>query len=189
MNRRCETVEYTLKVSNDGPDAAEKVVVTDDLPLGLEFAGAQTAGGETTNLENGFVANIGRLEPGASQTVTVTALVTAKQAGSIINVATVSSSTDDPNLVNNNAGTALSIEVPLEPEVIAPAKARLIVNAIATTCGNTVDLPEASYTINGIAHSGEIELDAGDYTLEPIALPGSSANARIKCQCKASFEK
>jgi hypothetical protein len=43
-----ETVIYTLKVGNKGPDTAENVVMTYTIPEGLEFAGAQVDVGTYT---------------------------------------------------------------------------------------------------------------------------------------------
>jgi uncharacterized repeat protein (TIGR01451 family) len=43
-----ETVIYTLKVGNNGPDTAKNVVMTYTIPKGLEFAGAQVDVGTYT---------------------------------------------------------------------------------------------------------------------------------------------
>jgi uncharacterized repeat protein (TIGR01451 family) len=43
-----ETVIYTLKVGNRGPNTAENVVMTYTIPKGLEFAGAQVDVGTYT---------------------------------------------------------------------------------------------------------------------------------------------
>ena len=54
----CETIPYTLIVTNTGSGAASNVKVTDTLPAGLTYKG-----------KNSIAANVGTLAPGQSKTI------------------------------------------------------------------------------------------------------------------------
>lgn len=90
-----ETVTYTLTARNDGPGTAEDVVVTDDLPGQLRLTGARTSLGSCTTSGNSVNCALGRLAPGQTETITVTA--TAERSGTAINNAEIRSPGDrDP---------------------------------------------------------------------------------------------
>lgn len=90
-----ETVTYTLTARNDGPAVADDVVVTDALPEQLQLTGASTSKGSCTTSGNGVRCELGRLLPGQTETVTVTAR--AIRSGTAINNAEISSPGDrDP---------------------------------------------------------------------------------------------
>jgi uncharacterized repeat protein (TIGR01451 family) len=97
------TINYTITVTNNGPEAATNVIVTDDLPTGLQFVSATPSQGSCTGTDP-FNCNLGTLASGASATVTLQALVTAT-SGTITNTATVDSDVDDDNLGNNTSST------------------------------------------------------------------------------------
>jgi uncharacterized repeat protein (TIGR01451 family) len=87
---------YTVTVSNAGPSTASSLVATDSLPAGVIFISATGGGVNNSGVVNwsfGDVASLG------SSTVTVT--VTAPASGPLTNTVSVSSSTTDPNLLNN----------------------------------------------------------------------------------------
>jgi uncharacterized repeat protein (TIGR01451 family) len=98
---------YTLIVQNNGPDTATGVSVVDTLPSGVTFQSAQTTKG-TFGFNNGVVTfNVGDLTASASATLTV--IVKPNQAGVIVNAATVSPTTYDPNLTNNSSSLSTTI--------------------------------------------------------------------------------
>jgi uncharacterized repeat protein (TIGR01451 family) len=100
-------VTYALAVTNNGPDPAVNVRVSDPLPSGLEFEsaspGCSAAGADVT-------CAVGSLAAGASQTFTVTARVASSVTGAVTNTATVSSDTADPNPGNNTATATVPSE-------------------------------------------------------------------------------
>jgi uncharacterized repeat protein (TIGR01451 family) len=98
---------YTLTVTNNGPDAALNVQVTDPLPAGMDFVSATASGGSCGLFGGTVLCSIGGLVDGAS--VTFQIVVTPRQAGLIQNTATVSSSTGDPVLGNNTVSETTSI--------------------------------------------------------------------------------
>ncbi|HUD41569.1 MAG TPA: DUF11 domain-containing protein, partial [Dokdonella sp.] len=92
-----ESLSYTLSVSNDGPSDAQGVVLDDPTPAGLTFVSASAP------CASGFPCVLGTLASGANTTVTVTFAVPAGHTGSIVNTATVSSSTTDPDPGSNSS--------------------------------------------------------------------------------------
>ena len=91
-----EELTYTLFVTNSGPSDALDVTLTDTLPEGVSFVSASRdcteAGGKVT-------CNLRTLPRGES--VTVTIVVTPNLAGSLINIASVTSSSTDPRPGDN----------------------------------------------------------------------------------------
>jgi uncharacterized repeat protein (TIGR01451 family) len=90
------TVTYTIRVTNNGPFTATNVVVSDPTPAQLTFV--DTAGACTTP----FPCNLGTLDDGAVRTITARYTVTS-DGTRVTNVATVSSSSDEPVPSNNSA--------------------------------------------------------------------------------------
>src|SRR5205085_3462095 len=137
------TIVYTIATQNAGPDAASNVVVTDALPASLLFQSIVAPAGFTCTTPavgaNGTITcNAATLASGATATFTLTVRVAANATGSVINSATISSATSDPNGGN---GTTSAPPVP-----VLPASADLSLTktsgATTTTTGSTV-----SYTI------------------------------------------
>jgi uncharacterized repeat protein (TIGR01451 family) len=95
---------YTVTVTNLGPSMASSVVVTDNLPNGVVFVSA-TGGGLITG--GGVSWNFGDLANGSVTNVTLT--VTVPASGTLTNIATVSSSTGDPNPTNNITPPVLTL--------------------------------------------------------------------------------
>jgi uncharacterized repeat protein (TIGR01451 family) len=102
------TIAYTITVTNNGPDAATNVVVSDNLPAGLQFVSATPSQGSCAGTDP-FTCNLGTLNNGASATISLQALVTAT-TGTISNTATVTAATDD-GTPGNNSGSTPSIPV------------------------------------------------------------------------------
>ncbi|HKI27650.1 MAG TPA: DUF11 domain-containing protein [Candidatus Sulfotelmatobacter sp.] len=99
-------ITYTIGVSNAGPSDAPNVVVTDTLPVGVNFV-SSTAGCSGTTV---LTCNLGTLVNGASTSFNVTVGVPANYLSSrsetttsISQTAAVTSSATDPNLLNNTA--------------------------------------------------------------------------------------
>lgn len=102
------TLVYTLEVLNNGPDEAVNVVVTEALPLGV--SGALTAGCAEDPI--GIPScSLGNILPGTSKMYTVTVTVDAVAGETLLNTATVSADTDDPNIANNQANESTDVGV------------------------------------------------------------------------------
>ncbi|WP_141672816.1 choice-of-anchor L domain-containing protein, partial [Flavobacterium crassostreae] len=100
-------VVFTIVASNAGPSAATSVVVNDLLPSGYTYVSSTVSTG-TYNSATGVWA-VGNLATGASQTLTVTALV--KATGSYANIANITASESDPT-PGNNTSTVTPVPVP-----------------------------------------------------------------------------
>ncbi|NOR72241.1 MAG: DUF11 domain-containing protein, partial [Methylomarinum sp.] len=91
-----DTIQYTLVVSNSGPDAASDVVVT-DTPTNLNITNVSS-----TNCSS-FPCTITTLSNGASETIIVTATIPA--SGSFDNAVSVAADESDPDASNNSDNT------------------------------------------------------------------------------------
>jgi uncharacterized repeat protein (TIGR01451 family) len=100
---------FTLRVTNNGPDTAKDVRVSDPIPAGLEFVSAKApcaqVGGEVE-------CPLGSLAKGDSVTLEFFVRIPAFAEDGFVNMATVTSTTPDPD-PSNNSDTAA---VPLTPE-------------------------------------------------------------------------
>jgi uncharacterized repeat protein (TIGR01451 family) len=110
------TITYTITVTNNGPDAAANVVVTDNLPTGLQYVNAVPSQGTCSGTDP-FTCNLGGLAASASATITLQALVTAT-GGTISNTASVTTDTTDNN-PGNNSSASPSIPVTAAPSETA----------------------------------------------------------------------
>jgi uncharacterized repeat protein (TIGR01451 family) len=110
-------IEYTLHITNDGPDAASNVVVSDPLPAGTTFVSASGPPGFAVSTPapggTGTVQATASTFPtgGGTKTITITVHVPASTAdGTVIsNPATISSSTGDPFNANNSSSASTTI--------------------------------------------------------------------------------
>ncbi len=160
---------YVMLVTNDGPNDATGVIVSDPLPVGVTFVSGETSNGGLVQYANGVMtASIGSLKRGQSETVTVR--VKANRVGTFTNTASVSGNEPETNLRNNQASATLEVKQPLGV---------LNVTASSLVCGASSPMPSVGFSINGTKYStpARIELPVGDYTIEGDALPDSSVTA------------
>ncbi len=94
-----DTLTYTIVVYNLGPTAATDVVVTDVLPMGLDFVSATSSAGSCTGSST-VICNLGAVYVGWSQSISLS--VTPTELGIYHNTASVISSAMDTDLFNNS---------------------------------------------------------------------------------------
>ena len=95
-----EEINYTLEITNSGPDAAEGITVLDTLPPGVTYHSAVGTGWSCSEASGEVTCTRSSLD--ISITSTITIVVTAPESsGTIVNNASVSSITDDNDLTNN----------------------------------------------------------------------------------------
>jgi len=102
-----DTVTYTIVVTNAGPDTALNVIATELFPLdGLSDITAGTPTQGSFDASTGLWL-VGDLAAGASATITFTAVASA--VGDFTNTATVSSTTFDPDIENNESSVTILV--------------------------------------------------------------------------------
>jgi len=115
-----EDLVYTLRVDNNGPDNAAAVEVEDPLPTSVTFTSASAG---CTHAAGVITCDLGSIPSGTPKSAEVT--VTPETAGTILNAASVSSATDDPQPSNNSAVEETIVEAPEQPGPPgAPARCR-----------------------------------------------------------------
>ena len=102
-----EDVTYTITVTNNGPDAAESVALTDNLPGSVTFVNANPSQGSCSQSNGVLTCSLGNINNGANATVTV--VVKTTTTGAIINNASVTSNTNDPNSSNNSTSEQTTV--------------------------------------------------------------------------------
>ncbi|MDP1680236.1 MAG: IPTL-CTERM sorting domain-containing protein [Burkholderiales bacterium] len=97
---------YTLSVSNNGPQTATNVVLSDTLPAGALFISATTG---CTHSAGVVTCALGTLANGASSLVNI--VIRLSNAGTAINNASVASDLPDPNSANNTDSDTTTVVV------------------------------------------------------------------------------
>ena len=128
--REGETVTFTVTVTNNGPNEATGVVVSDAIPSGLTLQSATPSDGAySTGTGNWTLAS--SLASGAGATLTLVTVVDAGTAGSTItNTATVTASdTIDPDAGNDSGSAAVTVATP--PPIPSVGTWGLVIMAMA----------------------------------------------------------
>jgi uncharacterized repeat protein (TIGR01451 family) len=95
---------YNVNVINNGPSEGSGIVVTDTLPAGVTFVSATSDQSVTPTQSNGVVTlTLATLQVGASANLTIDVIPTAAPGSTLVDSASVSSQTADPNPSNNTA--------------------------------------------------------------------------------------
>ena len=104
---------YTVVVTNRGPDDASGVIVSDALPVQMNFAAVTTTSGSCTgppiNTSGSVQCSISAIATNSSVTITITVTVSATAVGAITNSASVASATLDPVSTNNTSTVSVSV--------------------------------------------------------------------------------
>jgi uncharacterized repeat protein (TIGR01451 family) len=160
-----DNVTYTVTVTNGGPNDAANTVLTYTLDPNLKFVSANSpfsVSGNVVTFSLGTVAN------GATVTVTITAQ--AIEDGNLTNVASVSSSTSDPNQGNNSQNASTTVT---EPSIVPPS------STVTVTAKRISNLQTATFThANGVepasAFSATINWGDGRTSAGTITQSGST---------------
>lgn len=102
-----EELTYTVDVTNNGTAPATGVVVTDTLPVSVDFMSATTSQGSCSERDGTVSCALGEIAAGATVTVTIT--VTPTTPGVVTNTVTVSADGVDPYPPNNTATAETSV--------------------------------------------------------------------------------
>ena len=104
-----ETIVYTITIVNNGPSNAEDVILNDIISTDILNPEFSLDGGINWNPWTGEYT-IGTLEKGEELTILVRGTIANSAFGTIINTATVGSTTPDPNTDNNTDTVITTIE-------------------------------------------------------------------------------
>ncbi|HID9825343.1 TPA: SdrD B-like domain-containing protein [Clostridioides difficile] len=121
-----EIFSYTITVTNLGPSAAQSIVLTDDIPdiiLNPEYS---LDGGVSFQPWNGNL-NIGTLDTGEIRSIIIRGTINQTSVGTIINTATVSSTTPDPNLNNNTSTSEAEVSSSADISVVKRSNQNVVV--------------------------------------------------------------
>lgn len=112
-----EVVEWTVSVTNSGPDTAWNTQVKESLPDGLTLVGARASSG-TFDFQS-EVWNVGHLTSGEFAEIVISTSVDSEAGMRFVNTAVASSNTVDDDQSNNSAEASIMI---VEPDVVKPPK-------------------------------------------------------------------
>ncbi|HYE16313.1 MAG TPA: hypothetical protein VD968_17880 [Pyrinomonadaceae bacterium] len=98
---------YSITVSNEGPDAATQVVVTDTLPAGPSFVSAEASQGACLFSSGTVTCQLGTLAGGATASVIIK--IKPRAEGTLTNTATVSAAEPDPDTSDNSSTVVTAV--------------------------------------------------------------------------------
>lgn len=114
-----EMITYTITLTNNGPDAAQNVTLSDALPAGTSFQSITAPAGWSVNTPSAgsggtVTATHSSFAKDATANFTVVTILSAGATGgaTIINTASVSSTTMDPTTGNNTAQATTTVSCP-----------------------------------------------------------------------------
>jgi uncharacterized repeat protein (TIGR01451 family) len=99
---------YTFTVTNHGPGDDAAVVLTDSLPAGVEYFGANASQGSCSGTSK-VTCDLGTLDSGSTATVTITVIPTV--IGTLTDTATVAGAFTDPVSTNDSATVTTAVKL------------------------------------------------------------------------------
>src|SRR5262249_307625 len=119
-----QSVIYTITVTNNGPDTASGVSLSDTLTsvpnaIGLVISATAKQGNCATTPDSA-TCDLGALELGERTTIRIVARPIA--TGQLINLPSVTGTEHDPNILNNSAGRGTEVHLPTanSEQLVAP---------------------------------------------------------------------
>ena len=169
-----DTLAYSITATNNGPNAASNVVITDPLPGGLSYQSANSSQG--TASIRGRPRSPFRSErlPPASALVSINVEVMAP-GGAIVNTATISSSTNDPIAGNNSATVTTTVlvapNITLTPNLTSPTygQALSFQADVSGGGGQTNPTGNVQLLVDGNAVGTTVVLSGGTASVAPTA--------------------
>lgn len=129
-----EQIVYSIIVSNNGPDKATAVVLTDNLPIEIEFSSVDTTQG-SCNGSRQIICELGDILPGEKVNITLNTI--ASSAGNIINSISVSGNENDPFASNNTS----AVETAILNNNLVERNLKITTNALVISNPGGIDCP------------------------------------------------
>jgi uncharacterized repeat protein (TIGR01451 family) len=108
-----ENLTYTLIVTNNGPSRATGVVLTDTLPAGVTLVSAPGC----SELSGSVTCNLHNITSGHRAQVTLVVAVGSSTTGTLTNHAGVRGNEFDPDMANNSASAATTVNKETDLEI------------------------------------------------------------------------
>ncbi|HWW61901.1 MAG TPA: hypothetical protein VN181_11080, partial [Thermoanaerobaculia bacterium] len=162
------TITYTLSVTNNGPDAATNVIVTDNFPDGVTPTTASGANWSCVVGATAIVCQMPVLGAGNAAPIVIAA-TGPSQGGTITNTASVGSSIGDPNPANNSGSATTVVNAPQTPQCAARLGPQLLAPSQLASVNSPVTF---SWTSISDAIDYDVFYIAGN---APPALAGTTA--------------
>ena len=148
-----QPINYTITVTNAGPDPAEFVEILDEIPANATFASLTQTGGPTASCIQPLVGDVGTVQctvgflP-AGGTATFTLVLTAGASGDVVNTATVSTPSfdTDPSNQEDTVTTTITPAADLTVTKSGPASVAAGQN-VTYTITLTNDGPSAAASV------------------------------------------
>ena len=105
---------YTINVHNDGPDQAQNVVLTEELPPGVTFVSSSGCPEDPNGVP---ICSLGTLAVSNMATITLAVQVDGVSNGTLTNRVSLSSSTTDPNTINDVVEETTVVVPPPVPDL------------------------------------------------------------------------
>ncbi len=127
-------VTYTLTVTNNGPSAANGVVVSNVVPAGVNLISFNSSQGSRSNAGGVVVYGLGTVPAGTNATMTV--VVQALATGNLTNVASMVRAEPDAYTPNNRVVSVTAVQGALALSAASPGVIELRFNDLVA--GNCV---------------------------------------------------
>jgi uncharacterized repeat protein (TIGR01451 family) len=179
-------VQFIVAVTNNGPNTATGVVVSDPTPAGLAFV--SSTGACTT-----FPCVLGTLAPQQTAVMQTKYFVTAAVGTTVTNTASVTSAETDPVPVNNTSAATVAIQsAPTcpagAPQLIAPINGVSVGSPVAFSWSAVPGATQYVVTINGPTGATTVNVAAtnASATLVPGAYTWTVGAANATCPTQTS---
>ncbi|MFN8525950.1 MAG: hypothetical protein U0821_22850 [Chloroflexota bacterium] len=173
-----QTVTYSLVVTNDGPAPATNVLVTDPLPANFRLTSATPTGGGTCTGTTVVRCSFASLSNGASVTITIVGTIVS--GGTLVNVATVSATEQDPDAADNTSTAASNVPAQADVSLTKTASAATVTvgqNVTFTlTAQNAGPAPATNVTVTDALPPGATLVSA-----TPSAGGTCSGSSTVSC--------
>ncbi|HEX5689331.1 MAG TPA: cadherin domain-containing protein, partial [Roseiflexaceae bacterium] len=175
-----QAVTFTLTASNAGPDAAQNVVVTEEMQ---QFATFVSASSNCSHSGTTVTCSIGSLAAGASASVDVSLSIPFE--GTMVVVGAVSSTTNDPTPTNNSQVARVTVNAGNH----APTDIALSNNSVAenSPLGTTVGTFSTTDPDTGDTHTYTLIPGFGDNAVFTISGNALQTNAALDYETKTSY--